>query len=103
MCSQTLTIPSEVVTWIACDSGVVLPTAIPGGVTADGETLYIGRCAHKGTLTVGKVHPSHKCIYIPYDAREVSFSHYELLCIKKRSYVTELINRQTFADLATEK
>lgn len=52
------------------------------GQTAEGEALYIGRCLYQGTQTPGKVHPSHNCLYIPFDGAEVQITDYEVLCIK---------------------
>lgn len=49
-------------------------------VTSDGEPLYVGRGCHDGALTVGKVHRSHGCLYIPYGGAEVSLKSYEVLC-----------------------
>lgn len=40
--------------------------AVPGGEEESGETLYIGRVIHNGSVTVGKVHPSHGSCYISY-------------------------------------
>lgn len=53
--------------------------ALPGGQSEDGEPLYIGRVIHDGALTVGKVQPSHGCLYIPYGGQELSFKEYEIL------------------------
>lgn len=41
--------------------------------------LYVGRAAHEGSLTIGKIHPSHQCIYIPYGGAEISLAAYEVL------------------------
>jgi hypothetical protein len=68
--------------WEFCTGGSVPEGAITCGQTADGEVLYIGRCLYSGTQTPGKVHPSHACLYIPFDGAEVSVAEYEVLCIK---------------------
>lgn len=47
-------------TWASCQGGEVPTGAIQGGVTGDAEKLFIGRAEHDGSLTIGKVHPSHK-------------------------------------------
>jgi hypothetical protein len=52
-----------------------------GGRTEDGETLYIGRVKHDGTLTIGKVQPSHGVCYIPYGGKEIRYSDYEILAM----------------------
>lgn len=65
--------------WVSCSGGEVPPNAIPGGLTSDGETLYIGRGNYEGSLTVGKVQPSHSTLYIAYDMAEVAIQDYEVL------------------------
>ncbi|XP_031333180.1 carboxypeptidase Y-like [Photinus pyralis] len=68
--------------WVPACSGNIPPGAVEGGRTESGEPLYIGRVWHDGANTVGKVHPSHGCCYIPYDSREMSFSDYEILVLR---------------------
>ncbi|KAF5302480.1 hypothetical protein FQR65_LT08570 [Abscondita terminalis] len=64
-------------------SGNNLPFgAVEGGRTSDGEPLYVGRVWHDGAHTVGKVHTSHGCCYIPYGGEEMSFSDYEVLILR---------------------
>lgn len=89
------------ITWQPSNSGRVPSDALPGGMTEHGESLYIGRTEYKGNLVVGKVtmgfrwgrgsfpnslgsfcpqiHPSHKVLYIGWDALEVKISNYEVL------------------------
>ncbi|XP_044729705.1 uncharacterized protein LOC123293054 [Chrysoperla carnea] len=67
------------VTWRASHGSSIPYGAIPGGHTAQGETLYIGRVFHDGAQTVGKVHPSHGKCYIPYDGHEHHHHSYEVL------------------------
>ncbi len=45
----------------------------------NGERLYVGRSSHEGSVTVGKIHPSHGCIYIPYGGQELGLQFYEVL------------------------
>lgn len=66
--------------WLATSGGNIPPTAVPGGQSEDGEALYIGRVVHDGSLTVGKVQPSHGVLYISYGGEEKSFSDFEVLC-----------------------
>ncbi|XP_061512839.1 uncharacterized protein LOC1278977 isoform X1 [Anopheles gambiae] len=54
------------------------PTALPAGESEDGEPLFIGRVTHEGTVTVGKVQPSHGVCYIPYGGQELAFAEYEI-------------------------
>uniref|UniRef100_T1IXB6 Uncharacterized protein n=1 Tax=Strigamia maritima TaxID=126957 RepID=T1IXB6_STRMM len=68
--------------WVGASDGAVPNGALQGGVTDDGENLFIGRTQHEGTLTVGKVHPSHGCLYIPFGGGEHNYEHYEVLVCK---------------------
>ncbi|RWS02129.1 uncharacterized protein B4U79_02268 [Dinothrombium tinctorium] len=68
--------------WQHSSHGKVPTGAIQGGRTADGEPLYIGRHYHDGSLTVGKIHPSHGRLYISFGGEEVPYSEYEVLCCK---------------------
>ncbi|XP_032681076.1 uncharacterized protein LOC116848753 isoform X1 [Odontomachus brunneus] len=65
--------------WVASSGGDIPQNAIPGGETEDGEPLFIGRVHHEGTLTIGKVQPSHNVCYIPFAGSEVAFPEYEIL------------------------
>ncbi|KAL3220943.1 hypothetical protein MRX96_005376 [Rhipicephalus microplus] len=47
-----------------------------------GEPLYIGRAYHEGTLTIGKVQPSRRCLSIPYGGEEHCYSDYEVLVVQ---------------------
>lgn len=66
-------------TWVPTSGNNIPPNAIPGGETEDGEPLYVGRVHHEGTLTIGKVQPSHSVCYIPFAGAEVAFPDYEIL------------------------
>ncbi|EFA00610.1 uncharacterized protein LOC663246 [Tribolium castaneum] len=65
--------------WIACSGGNVPPNAVTAGQSEEGEPLYVGRVVHDGSLTVGKVQPSHGVVYIPYGGTELGFQDYEIL------------------------
>lgn len=67
------------VSWVPSGFGSVPPTAVFGGRTSSGEALYIGRAHHMGSLTPGKVHPSHQTLYIPYGGSEIPIKSYEVL------------------------
>ncbi|CRK89235.1 CLUMA_CG002994, isoform A [Clunio marinus] len=64
--------------WKKARDGKVPKGAFPGG-SSSGEVLYIGRANHNRSTTVGKLHPSHGCVYIPYGGKEHSFREYEVL------------------------
>ncbi|XP_034177579.1 uncharacterized protein LOC117603005 isoform X4 [Osmia lignaria lignaria] len=65
--------------WVPTSGNQIPPNAIPGGETEDGEALYVGRVNHEGTLTIGKVQPSHSVCYIAYGGAEVAFPEYEIM------------------------
>ncbi|XP_055322242.1 uncharacterized protein LOC129578126 [Sitodiplosis mosellana] len=65
--------------WVQVTGNRIPPNAIQGGKTSGGEPLFIGRVHHKGTLTIGKIHPSHDVCYIPYGGQELPFRTYEAL------------------------
>lgn len=55
------------------------PNAVIGGVTSNGEELYVGRANHQGLIIPGKICTSEKCIYLPYDQKEHKKRNYEVL------------------------
>lgn len=52
---------------------------LSAGESEDGEPLFVGRAQHEGTVTVGKVQPSHGVCYISYAGQELGFADYEVL------------------------
>lgn len=68
--------------WVQASFGNIPPNAVSAGNTSNGERLYVGRAHHEGSLTVGKVHPSHGCLYISFGGREVRHDHFEVLIEK---------------------
>ncbi|XP_063216418.1 uncharacterized protein LOC134527556 [Bacillus rossius redtenbacheri] len=75
------------VAWEFTTNGDIPEGAIAVGMTQDGEKLYAGRVMHDGTLTPGKVHPSHESCYIPYYGEELPFKEYEILILKWAMWV----------------
>lgn len=69
---------------------------VPAGAVVTGkdghEDIFIGRAPFQGSLTVGKVHPSHRCLYFPYNGREERTSNYEVLVHKKMKRKLEFVN-----------
>lgn len=65
--------------WQPCYGANIPPNAISTGKTTSGESLYVGRGHHSGSLAVGKVQPSHGCLYIPYNGAEIKLEKYEIL------------------------
>lgn len=58
--------PPACLSWVEASGGDIPVNAVTGGSDTDGETLYIGRVIHEGSVTVGKVHPSHGVCYVAY-------------------------------------
>ena len=66
--------------WVSSGQGQILPHAIPGGVSCNGEMLFIGRIRHQGHLICGKIQPSHGCLYVAYGGKEHCYKNgYEVL------------------------
>ena len=66
-------------TWVSSSNGHVPAGAVLAGNTVNGLPLYVGRAQHEGSLTPGKIHGAHGCIYIAYGGMEHSILHYEVL------------------------
>lgn len=83
---QVLTNPHRCpLVWVGGQhDGNVPPGALQGGRQADGTPLFIGRSFHNGSMVVGKVHPGHGVLYVPFDGQEVPIhSNYEVLVCKE--------------------
>ncbi|KAL0851414.1 hypothetical protein ABMA28_007224 [Loxostege sticticalis] len=65
--------------WVPTSGSSIPPGAFPGGQSEDGETLFIGRVRHEGSLTTGKVQQSHGVCYISFAGQELGFPEYEIL------------------------
>lgn len=68
--------------WIPASNGKVPPNAVQFGKTSGGEVLYAGRANYSGSITPGKVQPSHSCLYIAFDGKELPVKEYEVLCLE---------------------
>ncbi|PZC73230.1 hypothetical protein B5X24_HaOG209910 [Helicoverpa armigera] len=77
---EVLCAKPENLRWVPASNGNVPPGAIPGGRTASGETLYVGRARYQLSVTPGKIHPSHNSCYIAFAGQEVSHKMYDVLC-----------------------
>lgn len=76
--------PGTEARWIPASNGSV-PSGAVGPIGADGA--YIGRalCPYpENAYTPGKIHPSHHCLYMPFDGKEASHKDYEALVIVGR-------------------
>lgn len=66
--------------------------AVLAGNQATGEPLYVGRAHHQGSLTPGKIHTGHGCLYIPFGGKEESILHYEVLVSQQRGESDEFLS-----------
>lgn len=71
-------------TWLQSGSGHVPADAVSSGTSSNGEPLFVGRAHVGGSLSPGKIHPSHNCIYVPFNGSEHSVSTYEVLVAPQR-------------------
>ena len=80
---QVLTNPSGCnLVWTSSSGGQIPLGALQGGKQSDGEPLYVGRAWHDSSLVIGKVHPSHGVLYVPFGGEEVAIRDYEVLVCK---------------------
>lgn len=68
-------------TWVPSFDDRIPVGAVEGGYSEDmgREKLYVGRALHCGHLIPGKVQPSHRVCYIPYEGREIPHKKFEIL------------------------
>ena len=71
--------------WVHSAGGQTPTGALQGGVTSEGEPLFIGRHEHEGSWVVGKVQPSHGVLYIAFGGEEIPYNDFEILCVKSVS------------------
>jgi hypothetical protein len=62
----------------------VAPGAIATGSLGP-EQLFIGRAPFKGAMNIGKIHPSHKCMYVQHEGKDVPLTSYEVLVCTKET------------------
>ena len=77
--------------WVQSSNGAVPFGAVQGGHTSTGEPLYIGRVIHNGEPCCGKVHPTHKTLYIPYGGKEYTYKYgYEILVFYAKLVISSM-------------
>ena len=72
--------------WVPASDGEVPNGALQGGMESNGCKLFIGRAQYKGSLVVGKVHPTHRVLYAPFDGKEIAIKSYEVLVCQTIGY-----------------
>lgn len=70
--------------WVPAEHGQVPENALKAGYSETGEGLYTGRAVYQGHTLLGKVHPSHRLLYMPFQREEVSSQRYEVLVVTPR-------------------
>lgn len=67
--------------WVSAFGNNLPANSFPAGRSEQGETLYIGRYLHEGSLIVGKVQPSHRVCYIAFGNQELHSEKYEVFVV----------------------
>ncbi|KAM8712944.1 hypothetical protein ACLKA7_013299 [Drosophila subpalustris] len=67
--------------WVPKSFGGVPSNALKTGYAESGEVLYTGRAIHENRMLLGKVHPSHQCLFFPTEVDELRARHYEVLVV----------------------
>lgn len=67
--------------WVAAKDGNVPVNAFSAGHSEQGETLFIGRVLHQGSLLIGKIQPSHGVCYVAHENSELNFRKYEVFVV----------------------
>ncbi|KAM8712943.1 hypothetical protein ACLKA7_013298 [Drosophila subpalustris] len=67
--------------WEQASHGNFPSNALKTGYAESGEVLYTGRALHDHRMLLGKVHPSHGVLYMPYAGSEVNTNSYEVLVV----------------------
>jgi hypothetical protein len=62
----------------------------------NGEEIFIGRAVFNGSMIVGRVSESDKCLFIPFSGEEHKLEHYEILVYhsnaeRRRSSAVEFV------------
>lgn len=58
------------VEWVGAQHGELPSHSVVGGRADNWENLHIGKVKHDGVIVIGKVHPRHQCLYIPWESAE---------------------------------
>ena len=79
---EVLSGKSDKFCWEPASNGQVPANAISTD-RVNNEEMFVGRAPFEGSVTVGKVHPSHNCLYIAFGGKEHIIKHYEVLVFMK--------------------
>ncbi|KAH8233127.1 hypothetical protein KR026_004570 [Drosophila bipectinata] len=70
--------------WVAGEGGSFPEDALKSGYGDTQEVTYTGRGLYEGIQRLGKVHPSHKVLYMAHNHLEVNTRTYEVLVVTPR-------------------
>ncbi|XP_076823345.1 uncharacterized protein LOC143469506 [Clavelina lepadiformis] len=119
---------ADSVHWISCTYGHIPSNSVIGGIDCSYlEPLYIGRTkgdlqmgktwrgqrlsvsatfaqntTNEGVQFPGKVHGTHRCLYIPYMGKEYLFRDYEVLALKESPATLMAMCKYTIRDLINQ-
>jgi hypothetical protein len=77
--SATPAVSTPQYSWVKTNFDSIPSAAFPGGRDLNGDTLYVGRAEHEGSLTPGKVSKAHQGCLLPWGGEEHGKTHYEIL------------------------
>uniref|UniRef100_A0A336M2N0 CSON008583 protein n=1 Tax=Culicoides sonorensis TaxID=179676 RepID=A0A336M2N0_CULSO len=81
--------------WVESGNGVHEEKAVVGGRCNYHEELYVGKVTRENRPYIGKIHPSHRCLYIPYLTAELKVQDNYFILTDKHSK-TERQNKPYF-------
>ncbi|CAL8088935.1 unnamed protein product [Calicophoron daubneyi] len=84
LCDTSAPGTSKCYRWLAASDGNVPDNAVVGGVSKDGDALYVARSEIFGVPVAGKVDDDHTSASFPYGGKEHAVKHYDVLvwCMK---------------------
>ncbi|XP_030022500.2 uncharacterized protein LOC115441739 [Manduca sexta] len=79
--------------WVATGDDRIPVGAVEGGYSeVRREVLYVGRALYYGHIIPGKVQPSHRVCYIPFNGKEIAVKNFEVLTVpSKNRYANKYI------------
>ena len=87
-------VPGAQVSWVKASQGKVPKDAV---VSLGDDQTIVGRAVcpqPENIYTPGKVHPSHKCLYLPWGGKEYRYEHYEVCSIKPPTFTYKWVPYQ---------
>ena len=77
--------------WESSTDGKVVEYAISTDKVGN-EEIFIGKAPFSNnSITIGRILPSHRCLYYPFNGKEYRMEHYEILVNRKKQITRNLI------------